>query len=687
MKKTTLIYYFLLLMLPIATAQTTDPFKNGAHMGGINDLQLNPQGTLLATAGGDGIVKIWNVKEQKVMHSLSVGRTSCNSVAFSSDSKYLFAAGNSHICKIEVQSGTILRQAEVEGYTPSICISRNQQLLAIATWNGLVQILDTDSLKLRYTFPKNEPFLTAIAFASDSKSIFIPDRDHMIQQIELKTGAILQTIELSGDALIMNMAISADNHWLAVQDKSVPITLFDLTQTEQKSVIVPNSKLSSMFSPSNTRFYFDSNQNNLIFVDEKNQLAQYQCSTQQVQTYGKIQTAYFKYHKASEKVYGAEGSSVYELNLGDLQTRIPYGKRLLSLDGAHFHASEPAITIFLNKGQRLKCRWEPLQYTMLPKSEHPPFERSFLSNKIKTDDHNKYIFLFDPNWSMVHQSQATPYKSLVNLRLNPWGVPQPWQNATHERIFCFDGEQKGIIYQGRLDTTIQLQRSGLLWMELLEAENQVLLVYNSNKIVIFDYIHQKVVSEQQLQSVSTFRKIALSTDERQLALSDGSSISIFNLADGKLKHQYPLPEAFQRMSYVDAQRLLIGYNTFNYELLNTTSLQKRAFNPDIYPTDWTFSTAKNRCLIENYNVGAMKWLRFEGDSVRVDDLSSKIPGKLSFTDVSPAGRWMLFGSNETLFLYDTEAKMMMYQWQFMQDKEQFVIRCTDSKGVSYVKVF
>ena len=44
----------------------------GAHQGGVNDLALNQDGSLLASAGVDGLVRVWDVATRSLLHQIPV---------------------------------------------------------------------------------------------------------------------------------------------------------------------------------------------------------------------------------------------------------------------------------------------------------------------------------------------------------------------------------------------------------------------------------------------------------------------------------------------------------------------------------------------------------------------------------------------------------------------------------------
>ena len=61
-----------------------------AHDGGINDLALNAEGTLLASAGTDGFVRIWDIETRSVVHQIPISSVGgVGGAAFLEDGKHL----------------------------------------------------------------------------------------------------------------------------------------------------------------------------------------------------------------------------------------------------------------------------------------------------------------------------------------------------------------------------------------------------------------------------------------------------------------------------------------------------------------------------------------------------------------------------------------------------------------------
>ena len=66
----------------------------------VNSLAFSPDGERLASAGGDGAVKVWNSKTGKVIQTLDAHPDAAFSVAFHPDGKHLASVGADEQVKV-----------------------------------------------------------------------------------------------------------------------------------------------------------------------------------------------------------------------------------------------------------------------------------------------------------------------------------------------------------------------------------------------------------------------------------------------------------------------------------------------------------------------------------------------------------------------------------------------------------
>lgn len=103
-----------------------------AHTGAVTSICMSPDGKILATAGIDDRVKIWNFYGQKVAEWKAL-QQSVNMVSFSPDGKFLATAGSDSTVKFWNLSGKNISQLKgIEGSVNSISFSRKEKLFAAA---------------------------------------------------------------------------------------------------------------------------------------------------------------------------------------------------------------------------------------------------------------------------------------------------------------------------------------------------------------------------------------------------------------------------------------------------------------------------------------------------------------------------------------------------------------------------
>jgi WD40 repeat protein len=100
----------------------------GAHEGGVIDLALNREGTLLASAGRDGVVRVWDIITKRLIHEIPVSQVGegLGGVDFVDDDRHLLvtamATGDLHKVTIDTEELLdIARQRVTRGLTGTEC--------------------------------------------------------------------------------------------------------------------------------------------------------------------------------------------------------------------------------------------------------------------------------------------------------------------------------------------------------------------------------------------------------------------------------------------------------------------------------------------------------------------------------------------------------------------------------------
>ena len=91
-----------------------------AHQGGVNDLALNQDGSLLASAGVDGLVRVWDVATRSLLHQIPVSPTGdVGGVDFVGDTQHLLvtAVETGELRKVTSNTEELLEIARAAGHS------------------------------------------------------------------------------------------------------------------------------------------------------------------------------------------------------------------------------------------------------------------------------------------------------------------------------------------------------------------------------------------------------------------------------------------------------------------------------------------------------------------------------------------------------------------------------------------
>jgi WD40 repeat protein len=195
--------YKLVLQAPPATA--------------VDSVTVSPDGTLIATAAGEGGVRLHDARTGGLLRVL--GDVGDRNVVFSPDGRSLTAAGF-HMDKLvalwDVQTGKRLRTfaGQTEWEADATAISPDGKLLASTATDKqiLVWEIATGNLRLRL---KDQPFrVSSLAFSPDSAMLAGGGGDRSVRMWDCATGQLRKSFEGQGD-WICTIAFSPDGKTLA----------------------------------------------------------------------------------------------------------------------------------------------------------------------------------------------------------------------------------------------------------------------------------------------------------------------------------------------------------------------------------------------------------------------------------------------------------------------------------------
>jgi serine/threonine protein kinase len=166
-----------------------------SHKGRVNAVAFNPGGSLLASGGEDGTIRLWNVADGSLLRTLPGHNKSINSLSFGGGGRILASAGSDGEIKLwSIPGGEPVKTISSSRSVNCVRVSPAGSLLAFSGL-GMVRLAKFPGGELLK--PLKAPLLvsvTSLAFNPRGKTLAAGGLNSMLQIFDLESGESLKTI-------------------------------------------------------------------------------------------------------------------------------------------------------------------------------------------------------------------------------------------------------------------------------------------------------------------------------------------------------------------------------------------------------------------------------------------------------------------------------------------------------------
>lgn len=228
--------------LTMAVGQSPQLVVQTGHGQAIYALAISPDKKLLASAGVDKKIIIWDIPTGRQMYSLTGHTQTVLSLAFNREGNLLASGSADGAVKIwDVRRGVELENLSLQPKgVASVAFSLDGKYLAVAGAEKVINLWDLATRKVTATFTGYKDTLEKIVFSPDSKLLVSFGRDHSL--VVWKLGSkqpYRENIYEPQMALNSDLAISPDGNLIAVTSFSSNILIWDLARDKTESIPFP----------------------------------------------------------------------------------------------------------------------------------------------------------------------------------------------------------------------------------------------------------------------------------------------------------------------------------------------------------------------------------------------------------------------------------------------------------------
>ncbi|MEL7034993.1 MAG: NB-ARC domain-containing protein [Cyanobacteria bacterium J06592_8] len=165
------------------------------HQGIIWSLALSPDGKILATAGEDFTVKLWDLQTGECLKSFSHHTNCVRTVAFSNSGKWLISGSEDCTIRLwDIEAGTsvkILKGHQQQAWT--LAIHPDDRYIVSGSDDLTLKIWDLQTGNCLKTIPGHHDWIRSVVWSPDGQYIASGSIDKTVKLWDVETGNCLQT--------------------------------------------------------------------------------------------------------------------------------------------------------------------------------------------------------------------------------------------------------------------------------------------------------------------------------------------------------------------------------------------------------------------------------------------------------------------------------------------------------------
>lgn len=198
------------------------------HRDVVWSIAFAPNGERLVSAGWDGTLRFWDVETGETIETVDSFRTALSAVAFSpSGDQLAIGSLDGRVWVMDVESGNM----QLIHYNPpsdiwQVAVSQDGSLLAAGMDNGDILLWDLQALSQRGILQGHRGPVYSVAFSTDGRQLVSGSSDRTMRVWDVQTGIEIATYG-GHDGGVWSVAVSSDGQYFASSEWDGTTRLWD----------------------------------------------------------------------------------------------------------------------------------------------------------------------------------------------------------------------------------------------------------------------------------------------------------------------------------------------------------------------------------------------------------------------------------------------------------------------------
>lgn len=223
-----------------------------SHNGAIYDLAFSPDGSVLASASGDSTGKIWMVGSGARLDTLNQPQAEQYRIGFTPDGKFIVGAGADNrirlwrfLSKTEAKINPVAEaRFGHEDAIVEMAMSSDGTYLATSSADRALKLWQLPGLQLLHVYEKQPDVVASLRFSAEGLMVARLDGSRAVMPIEAETSLAIDAKPAKTDSAVPAMVKAGD-----------PVKLTEATEGAQPTLTLGSEVVGNIASPGEVDFY------------------------------------------------------------------------------------------------------------------------------------------------------------------------------------------------------------------------------------------------------------------------------------------------------------------------------------------------------------------------------------------------------------------------------------------------